>query len=277
MNFVKKANVGGQVTFLGDLDPNFISVSHILKHVKVELKYNNVTRMCVKLGREAFVDAMAILETDADVLRVINKISQSKKKDELYICLEHEVDIPDYVGYGIRVENMESPQIRVAPGSPKKARVQVEGEPQDQYRVTHAGYGIWCGKCGVSDHNALSCKKLDNPNRQIYPKKPGKKNRNPEGTPHDGENGTSQTAGTFGTAGTSQPAGTTTRKRRGTQANVMESAQPRRSPRKKTSAQPNREVEQPNVVTMGSSKPPTLPHRSPRKKASTNPILRATQ
>ncbi|KAB1209212.1 hypothetical protein CJ030_MR6G010264 [Morella rubra] len=97
MNFVKGAYVGGEVTFLGDLDPDFISVMHILKHLKVELKYNNITRICIKLGLEAFVDAMDVLETDANVLKVINRISQSKKKDDLHIYLEHEVDVPDYV------------------------------------------------------------------------------------------------------------------------------------------------------------------------------------
>ncbi|KAB1223604.1 hypothetical protein CJ030_MR2G024103 [Morella rubra] len=48
-----------------------------------------------------------------------------------------------------------------------------------------------------------------------------------------------------------------------------ESAQPRRSPRKKSSAQTNKEVEQPNVVTVESFQPFTLPCRSSRKKSST--------
>ncbi|KAB1219134.1 hypothetical protein CJ030_MR3G008395 [Morella rubra] len=77
-----------------------------------------------------------------------------------------------------------------------------------------------------------------------------------KGTPHNGETGAFETVGTSGIAGTSQTAGdrtpqlarTTTRKRRGTQANVQESSQP-----------------------------PTLPRRSPRKKSSTTPVVRATQ
>ncbi|KAB1223603.1 hypothetical protein CJ030_MR2G024106 [Morella rubra] len=59
---------------------------HILKHVKVELKYNNVKRMCCKLGQDSFV---AMIKTDADVLRVIDRISQSKVRDDLHIYLEH--------------------------------------------------------------------------------------------------------------------------------------------------------------------------------------------
>ncbi|KAB1212426.1 hypothetical protein CJ030_MR5G023968 [Morella rubra] len=98
------------------------------------------------------------------------------------------------------------------------------------------------------------------------------KGKGKNGTPQNGETRTSQTAriSESAGAGTSQSAGV------GPSEPMLAKGEGRkrlsRSPRKKSSAQNNREAEQPNAVTAGCSQLPTLPRRSPRKKSSTNHI-----
>ena len=52
-------------------------------------------------------------------------------------------------------------------------------------KMTRKGYGVRCGYCGQTSHNAKSCcepdnPKLDNPNKKIWPKKVGKAKPNNE-------------------------------------------------------------------------------------------------
>ncbi|KAB1222545.1 hypothetical protein CJ030_MR2G013454 [Morella rubra] len=281
MNFVKGAYVGGEVTFLGDLDPDFISVTHILKHAKVELKYNNVKRMCCKLGRDSFVDSMTLLHTDADVLKVIDRISHLKVRDDLHIYLEHDMDVPELVQPPLPL-----PPLPLDTGC---------GEGLGEDLGEGLGEGL---RDGQGEGSVLEMGKVKDWYWEIGWVRAWEMSNvrdwvraweMSKGTPQNGETRTSQTArisefagaGTSQSAGVGPSAGTNARKRRGTQEIVQGSSQPcilpRRSPRKKSSAQNNREAEQPNVVTAGCSQLPTLPRRSPRKKSSTNPYFRATQ
>lgn len=78
----------------------------------------------------------------------------------------------------ISVDNVLPSCIKARPGRLKKARKRAADEPQLPYRVTRQGYDVRCEKCGVVGHNARTCRKPDNPNRRIYPKKPSKKKNN---------------------------------------------------------------------------------------------------
>ena len=43
------------------------------------------------------MDSMTFLHTDADVLKVIDRISHLKVRDDLHIYLEHDMDVPELV------------------------------------------------------------------------------------------------------------------------------------------------------------------------------------
>jgi hypothetical protein len=47
-----------------------------------------------------------------------------------------------------------------------------ENEPIETIKVTRKGYGVHCGNCGQTDHNAKSCCQLDNPNKKVVKTKP---------------------------------------------------------------------------------------------------------
>lgn len=66
-SFLCQEYIGGEVTFINDLDLNYVSVTHILKMMRTKLKYNNDKELWCKLGSESFVEGISVLESDADV------------------------------------------------------------------------------------------------------------------------------------------------------------------------------------------------------------------
>ncbi|KAL6544076.1 hypothetical protein OROGR_010573 [Orobanche gracilis] len=60
------------------------------------------------------------------------------------------------------------PNVKIAPGRPKKKRIREEGEPSNTYKISRKGTKIKCGNCKNEGHNAKTCKMPSNPNRKIY-------------------------------------------------------------------------------------------------------------
>ncbi|KAB1226819.1 hypothetical protein CJ030_MR1G005061 [Morella rubra] len=182
---------------------------------------------------------------------------------------------------------LQPPIWRPMPGRPKKARARADDEPHDEYHVTRKGLPIRCGKCLVVGHNARSCKKPENPNRRIYPKKSSKKKGAPKGG--DGQPGTSTNSGEAGTsteaAGQSKGKRQKSQSQQATKAEGQTQPQVRRTPRQRTmtqmqGSQPSPSLSEPvqpfskkkrNSPTKkgeGGSQPILL-RRSPRKKGET--------
>ncbi|KAJ1421768.1 Transposase, MuDR, plant [Sesbania bispinosa] len=63
------------------------------------------------------------------------------------------------------------PNVKIAPGRPKKKRFREEGEPSNAYKISKKGTKIKCGNCNMEGHNAKTCKMPLNPNRKVYRKK----------------------------------------------------------------------------------------------------------
>ncbi|KAJ1416598.1 Transposase, MuDR, plant [Sesbania bispinosa] len=58
------------------------------------------------------------------------------------------------------------PNVKVAPGRPKKKRIREEGEPSNAHKISKKGTKIKCGNCKKEGHNAKTCKMPLNPNRK---------------------------------------------------------------------------------------------------------------
>lgn len=65
------------------------------------------------------------------------------------------------------------PNVKIAPGRPKKKRNRENGEPTNPHRISKKDTKVNCGNCYMEGHNDKTCKLPLNPNRKIY-KRPTK-------------------------------------------------------------------------------------------------------
>jgi hypothetical protein len=50
-------------------------------------------------------------------------------------------------------DEISTPNVRIQPGSPRKARRQAPDEPINPYKISRSGYMVKCGNCGGQGHN----------------------------------------------------------------------------------------------------------------------------
>lgn len=67
-------------------------------------------------------------------------------------------------------DDIVPPNVKIAPGRPKKKRIREEGEPCNSHKIGKKGTKIRYGNCNKEGHNSKTCKMPLNPNIKIYKK-----------------------------------------------------------------------------------------------------------
>ncbi|KAB1215765.1 BTB/POZ and MATH domain-containing protein 4 [Morella rubra] len=88
--------IGGQVTHLGELDSDFISVTHLHKLLREDLGYKNFEGLWCKFEGEPFESGVNSLGSDADVIRILKRLEKDKL-DTLHVYMEHTLDLPNII------------------------------------------------------------------------------------------------------------------------------------------------------------------------------------
>ncbi|KAB1208882.1 hypothetical protein CJ030_MR6G011318 [Morella rubra] len=71
LNFVRSVYEGGNVSFQGDMDPDYFSVTHMMKTFTKELKYNDICELWCTIGEEGLETGLCRLHSNEDVLQII--------------------------------------------------------------------------------------------------------------------------------------------------------------------------------------------------------------
>ncbi|KAB1212578.1 hypothetical protein CJ030_MR5G023522 [Morella rubra] len=100
MSFVHGTYIGGEVAEAGRFDPDYLSVTHLWKFVKEDLKYHEPVDLWCKFDGEPFERGINSLESDADVLKIIERIERDAEVADESPLGERE-ELPDQWPHGI--------------------------------------------------------------------------------------------------------------------------------------------------------------------------------
>lgn len=96
ISFLSGEYVGGEVTALGHLDPDLISITHLHKMLRQKFGYNNSEVLWCKFEGEKFERGLNALENDSDVHRILSQLEQ-EKLDILHVYVKHRLDVPEFL------------------------------------------------------------------------------------------------------------------------------------------------------------------------------------
>ncbi|KAB1223400.1 hypothetical protein CJ030_MR2G012397 [Morella rubra] len=85
--------VGGEVSYLGNQDPDYISVATLQNHMK-KLECFNVVAFSCKFDEEEIIDGYDYIHDDLDVILIVNRIKR-EKRESLHLYTQHTLDTLD--------------------------------------------------------------------------------------------------------------------------------------------------------------------------------------
>ncbi|KAB1203416.1 hypothetical protein CJ030_MR8G000565 [Morella rubra] len=85
--------VGGEVSYLGNQDPDYISVATLQNHMK-KLECFNVVAFSCKFDEEEIIDGYDYIHDDLDVILIVNRIKR-EKGESLHLYTQHTLDTLD--------------------------------------------------------------------------------------------------------------------------------------------------------------------------------------
>ncbi|KAB1215558.1 hypothetical protein CJ030_MR4G017914 [Morella rubra] len=106
MSFSHGTYIGGEVAKAGRFDQDYLSVTHLWKFMKEDLKYHEPVDLWCKFDGEPFECGINSLENDADVLKIIQRI-EKVGHDCLRIFVDHRTSVSEEVP-------LEPPQLTAA-------------------------------------------------------------------------------------------------------------------------------------------------------------------
>ena len=92
LSLVEEEYIGGEVRYLGNLDPDYISALVIKNFVSKYIGFQNVLRLACKFEDEPWSDGLTYIASDADSEELINCIRE-ERRHTLHIYVEHGVDV----------------------------------------------------------------------------------------------------------------------------------------------------------------------------------------
>ncbi|KAB1221987.1 hypothetical protein CJ030_MR2G018479 [Morella rubra] len=94
VEFLKSDYIGGQISDLGDLDPDYISVTHLWTLLKTSMNYADAVELWCKLERDDSQSDLTPLKCDTDVLTTVARILL-EGRDTLRIYVQHDRSMTD--------------------------------------------------------------------------------------------------------------------------------------------------------------------------------------
>ena len=88
-----RSYVVGEVCYLGNQDPDNISVATFQNQLK-KLEYFNVVAFSCKFDEEEIIDGYDYIHDDLDVILIVNRIKR-EKRESLHLYTQHTLDTLD--------------------------------------------------------------------------------------------------------------------------------------------------------------------------------------
>lgn len=95
LNFVHSVYEGGNISFMGDMDPNYYFVTHMMKTLTNELKHNDISELWCTIREEGIETGLSCLHSNEDMLQIIKRLERTTS-DDLYVYIVHSKDGSNY-------------------------------------------------------------------------------------------------------------------------------------------------------------------------------------
>ncbi|KAB1228091.1 hypothetical protein CJ030_MR4G013693 [Morella rubra] len=95
LNFVHSVYEGGNVSFMGDMDPNYFFVMHMMKTFTNELKHNDILELWCTIREEGIETRLSCLHSNEDMLQIIERLERTTS-DDLHVYTVHSKDGSNY-------------------------------------------------------------------------------------------------------------------------------------------------------------------------------------
>ncbi|KAB1206768.1 hypothetical protein CJ030_MR7G013485 [Morella rubra] len=96
MSFIHGTYIRGEVADAGWFDSDYLSVTHLWKFVKEDLKYHELVDLWCKFDGEPFERGINSLQNDANILKIIQHFEKDGQ-DSLRIFVDHKTNVPEEV------------------------------------------------------------------------------------------------------------------------------------------------------------------------------------